>query len=211
VKLKREVAALERAVFVKEKEHEQDSVVKIQLGKRLEQVLLDKEEAYEELEQLQVLDLSSIYPIYFSSATRRMNLLFAAFWKSPPSYRASHPSLASPPLSLCVDQAVHIEERDVQHGLQGSSSGGGFSCKEFSSKEVEETESQHNTRLGGRSITPPGRVGPCVPCYLLYIPYLSRYRTPRTRTVQCSTFAQQLSAPSHLTCSIQRQGRGCVG
>lgn len=54
MKLKREVASLERAVFVKEKEHEQDSVVKIQLGKRLEQVLLDKEEAYEELEQLQV-------------------------------------------------------------------------------------------------------------------------------------------------------------
>jgi hypothetical protein len=62
VKLKREVAALERAVFVKEKEHEQDSVVKIQLGKRLEQVLLDKEEAYEELEQLQVLYLYSATP-----------------------------------------------------------------------------------------------------------------------------------------------------
>jgi hypothetical protein len=62
VKLKREVAALERAVFVKEKEHEQDSVVKIQLGKRLEQVLLDKEEAYEELEQLQVLYLYSAKP-----------------------------------------------------------------------------------------------------------------------------------------------------
>ena len=55
VKLKREVAALERTVFIKEKEHEQDSIVKVQLGKRLEQVLLDKEEAYEELEQLQVL------------------------------------------------------------------------------------------------------------------------------------------------------------
>lgn len=54
VKLKREVAALERAVYVKEREHEQDSIVKVQLGKRLEQVLLDKEEAYEELEQLQV-------------------------------------------------------------------------------------------------------------------------------------------------------------
>ena len=54
VKLKREVAALERTVFIKEKEHEQDSKVKVQLGKRLEQVLLDKEEAYEELEQLQV-------------------------------------------------------------------------------------------------------------------------------------------------------------
>ena len=54
VKLKREVAALERTVFIKEKEHEQDSIVKVQLGKRLEQVLLDKEEAYEELEQLQV-------------------------------------------------------------------------------------------------------------------------------------------------------------
>ena len=61
MKLKREVAALERAVFVKEKEHEQDSVVKIQLGKRLEQVLLDKEEAYEELEQLQVFYLSQLY------------------------------------------------------------------------------------------------------------------------------------------------------
>jgi hypothetical protein len=48
-------------VFVKEKEHEQDSVVKIQLGKRLEQVLLDKEEAYEELEQLQVFYLSQLY------------------------------------------------------------------------------------------------------------------------------------------------------
>ena len=61
VKLKREVAALERTVFIKEKEHEQDSIVKVQLGKRLEQVLLDKEEAYEELEQLQVLYCGDVF------------------------------------------------------------------------------------------------------------------------------------------------------
>ena len=54
VKLKRREASLERMVFVNEKVHEQDALVRLQLGKRLEQVLLDKEEAYEELEQLQV-------------------------------------------------------------------------------------------------------------------------------------------------------------
>ena len=54
VKLKRREASLERMVFVNEKVHEQDAIVRLQLGKRLEQVLLDKEEAYEELEQLQV-------------------------------------------------------------------------------------------------------------------------------------------------------------
>ena len=55
VKLKRREASLERMVFVNEKVHEQDALVRLQLGKRLEQVLLDKEEAYEELEQLQVM------------------------------------------------------------------------------------------------------------------------------------------------------------
>ena len=54
MKLKRREASLERMVFVNEKVHEQDAIVRLQLGKRLEQVLLDKEEAYEELEQLQV-------------------------------------------------------------------------------------------------------------------------------------------------------------
>lgn len=74
MKLKREVAALERAVFVKEKEHEQDSVVKIQLGKRLEQVLLDKEEAYEELEQLQVFYLSYISALLYPTRPLLLSL-----------------------------------------------------------------------------------------------------------------------------------------
>ena len=54
VKLKRREASLERMVFVNEKVHEQDAIVRLQLGKRLEQVLLDKEEAYEELELFKV-------------------------------------------------------------------------------------------------------------------------------------------------------------
>ena len=75
VKLKREVAALERTVFIKEKEHEQDSIVKVQLGKRLEQVLLDKEEAYEELEQLQVRFKKRIYFI-FSCDLSNLNKIY---------------------------------------------------------------------------------------------------------------------------------------
>jgi hypothetical protein len=145
VKLKREVAALERAVFVKEKEHEQDSVVKIQLGKRLEQVLLDKEEAYEELEQLQVLYLYSATPTNSTLplphvASTYCSLSFRKYVQHHLTALTIHSLLTS------ADQAVHIEERDVQHGLQGHSSGGSFSCKKFSCKEVKEKESQHNMR-----------------------------------------------------------------
>jgi hypothetical protein len=50
VKLKRREASLIDQLAAKEKVHDQDALVRLQLGKRLEQVLLDKEEAYQELE-----------------------------------------------------------------------------------------------------------------------------------------------------------------
>lgn len=50
---KRELA-LEGVLAANEKMHEQDAIVRLQLGKRLEQVLLDKEEAYEELDLFKV-------------------------------------------------------------------------------------------------------------------------------------------------------------
>jgi hypothetical protein len=43
-------ASLIDQLAAKEKVHDQDALVRLQLGKRLEQVLLDKEEAYQELE-----------------------------------------------------------------------------------------------------------------------------------------------------------------
>ena len=45
---------LETMLTANEKLHEQDAIVRLQLGKRLEQVLLDKEEAYEELDLFKV-------------------------------------------------------------------------------------------------------------------------------------------------------------
>ena len=53
-KLKKRQVFLETVLVANEKMHEQDAIVRLQLGKRLEQVLLDKEEAYEELEVFKV-------------------------------------------------------------------------------------------------------------------------------------------------------------
>ena len=54
LKLKKRQVFLETVLAANEKVHEQDAIVRLQLGKRLEQVLLDKEEAYEELELFKV-------------------------------------------------------------------------------------------------------------------------------------------------------------
>ncbi len=51
--LKKRVASLEQTLSANEKMHEQDAVIRLQLGKRLEQVLMDKEEALEELDMVQ--------------------------------------------------------------------------------------------------------------------------------------------------------------
>jgi hypothetical protein len=50
---KREVL-LEQRLSAKEKLYEQDTMVRLQLGKKLEQVLLDKEDLREQIESLQV-------------------------------------------------------------------------------------------------------------------------------------------------------------
>jgi hypothetical protein len=47
-------ASLEGLLAANDRMHEQDAIVRLQLGKRLEQVLLDKEEAYEELDLFKV-------------------------------------------------------------------------------------------------------------------------------------------------------------
>ena len=53
-KLMKRQLFLETMLTANEKLHEQDAIVRLQLGKRLEQVLLDKEEAYEELDLFKV-------------------------------------------------------------------------------------------------------------------------------------------------------------
>ena len=53
-KLKKQESVLEGALAATERLQEQDAIVRLQLGKRLEQVLLDKEEAYEELQHFKV-------------------------------------------------------------------------------------------------------------------------------------------------------------
>ena len=55
VTLKQQAAALQTALSQKEKMYEQDALVRMQLGKKLEQVLMDKEEVMEENELLQVM------------------------------------------------------------------------------------------------------------------------------------------------------------
>ena len=52
--LKMREASLEGLLAANDRMHEQDAIVRLQLGKRLEQVLLDKEEAYEELDLFKV-------------------------------------------------------------------------------------------------------------------------------------------------------------
>ena len=52
--LKLREASLEGLLAANDRMHEQDAIVRLQLGKRLEQVLLDKEEAYEELDLFKV-------------------------------------------------------------------------------------------------------------------------------------------------------------
>ena len=54
VQLQKREMILEGVLAANEKMHEQDAIVRLQLGKRLEQVLLDKEEAYEELDLFKV-------------------------------------------------------------------------------------------------------------------------------------------------------------
>jgi hypothetical protein len=48
--LKQREAALQQALADRERQHESDAMVRLQLGKRLEQVLMDKEEAMDQLE-----------------------------------------------------------------------------------------------------------------------------------------------------------------
>lgn len=52
--LKKREAALEENLKMKEKMYAQDAQVRLQLGKRLEQVLMDKEEIKDELDSLKV-------------------------------------------------------------------------------------------------------------------------------------------------------------
>jgi hypothetical protein len=54
VELRRKEASLLQNINHLEKSHEQDAMVRMQLGKRLEQVLIEKEEAYEQIENLKV-------------------------------------------------------------------------------------------------------------------------------------------------------------
>jgi hypothetical protein len=59
--LKMREASLEGLLAANDRMHEQDAIVRLQLGKRLEQVLLDKEEAYEELDLFKVSKASQRY------------------------------------------------------------------------------------------------------------------------------------------------------
>jgi len=60
--LRRQNSTLQQQLEEKDKMYNQDSLVRLQLGKRLEQVLMDKEDAFEQIEQLKA-QLSKInYP-----------------------------------------------------------------------------------------------------------------------------------------------------
>lgn len=52
--LRRQNLTLQQQLEEKDKLYTQDSLVRLQLGKRLEQVLMDKEDALEQIEQLKV-------------------------------------------------------------------------------------------------------------------------------------------------------------
>ena len=54
IALKKREAVLEENLKMKEKMYAQDAQVRLQLGKRLEQVLMDKEEIKDELDSLKV-------------------------------------------------------------------------------------------------------------------------------------------------------------
>jgi hypothetical protein len=53
-KLKQKEISFENKLLEKDNASKQDLMIRLQLGKRLEEVLLDKEEALEELEQLKI-------------------------------------------------------------------------------------------------------------------------------------------------------------
>lgn len=57
LRLRKQESLLESALAATERLQEQDAIVRLQLGKRLEQVLLDKEEAYEELHHFKVINI----------------------------------------------------------------------------------------------------------------------------------------------------------
>jgi hypothetical protein len=54
IALKKREAALEENLKIRERMYAQDAQVRLQLGKRLEQVLMDKEEIKDELDSLKV-------------------------------------------------------------------------------------------------------------------------------------------------------------
>ena len=82
--IKRRVTSLETTLAANEKMHEQDALIRLQLGKRLEQVLMDKEEALEELDLVQT-KLESIRSamalVDFSKAAQLANSINSS--KSP--------------------------------------------------------------------------------------------------------------------------------
>lgn len=54
VMFKKREAEFTKAIIEKDKMYEQDAMVRMQLGKRLEQVLMDKEDAVEQMDLLRV-------------------------------------------------------------------------------------------------------------------------------------------------------------
>jgi hypothetical protein len=54
IALKKREAVFQETLANKERMYEQDAMVRMQLGKRLEQVLMDKEEIKDELDNLKV-------------------------------------------------------------------------------------------------------------------------------------------------------------
>lgn len=76
LKLKKQESLLETALAATERLQEQDAIVRLQLGKRLEQVLLDKEEAYEELHHFKVMTDGIRHCALFNSPFIRLFLGF---------------------------------------------------------------------------------------------------------------------------------------
>lgn len=72
IELKKRVSEFQQALTTKDKMFEQDAMVRMQLGKRLEQVLMDKEDAIEQMELLKVCS-SLVHSLIFTDHYHRSN------------------------------------------------------------------------------------------------------------------------------------------
>ena len=111
IKLKKRQISLENIIAANEKLHEQDAIVRLQLGKRLEQVLLDKEEAYEELDLFKVRYACFTILLVFSFS----NLTFFIFYDGRKNLSVSSRRCLS---SISLRSALRLPHRRHHRGVR---------------------------------------------------------------------------------------------